>query len=130
MRTMSDVSAWPPAANSNGAPTPEELERLLEDTLVLRDPQALATLFEAGAVLAAGANRMARGGEAIARLALTIWEVEHNYVAAPHCVLQARDVALIVARQGVQVMRRGSDGAWRYAILHTSLRFQGEGRPE
>ena len=36
-----------------GARTPEELETLLEDAFVLHDPQALAELFQPGALLAA-----------------------------------------------------------------------------
>ena len=48
----------------SGAQTPEELETLLEDTFVVRDRQALAALFEDGAVLGAGGLE-ARGGEAI-----------------------------------------------------------------
>ncbi len=34
---------------SGGVQTPEELDTLFEDTLVLRDGQALAALFEDGA---------------------------------------------------------------------------------
>jgi len=34
--------------------TPEELETLLEDAFVLHDPQALAQLFQPGAMLVAG----------------------------------------------------------------------------
>ena len=100
-----------------GARTPEELEALLEDALVLRDGEALAALFEAGAVLVAGRGRPARGGEEIARLALATWEGDQTYVADPRQVVQARDVALVVAEGGVNVARRGRDGAWRYAIV-------------
>ena len=45
----------------SGAQTPEELETLLEDTFVVRDRQALAALFEDGAVLGAGGSRGTRG---------------------------------------------------------------------
>ena len=34
-----------------GARTPEELETLLEDAVMLHDPQALAHLFKPGAML-------------------------------------------------------------------------------
>ncbi len=100
-----------------GARTPEELETLLEDALVVGDRAALAALFEAGAVLIAGDERPARGGEAIARLALATWAGDHTYVADPRRVMQARDIALIIAEQGINVVRRGRDGAWRYTIV-------------
>ncbi len=101
---------------SSGARTPEELETLFEDTLVLRDGQALATLFEDRAVLVAEHMELARGGVAIAPLALTRWSDERTYVANPHWVVQAHDLALIVAERVIHVAHRGSDGAWRYAI--------------
>ena len=104
-----------------GARTPEELETLFEDAQVLRDGEALAALFEEGAVLVAGEERLARGGEAIARLALATWAGDHSYVADPRRVMQARDLALIVAEGGINVVRRGSDGAWRYAIVLLSV---------
>ena len=91
---------------------------LFEDSLVLRDRQALAELFEAGAVLVVGDERSARGGEDIAGLALVTWEGAHTYVADPKQVMQARDIALIVSERGLNVARRGSDGSWRYAIVH------------
>ena len=39
------------------------------------------------------------------------------YVADPRRVLLARNGALVVTDQGVNVMHRGDDGAWRYAIV-------------
>ncbi len=113
-------SAWPGvpgAAVSAGARTPEELETLLEDALVLRDGETLATLFETGAVLVAGEERPARGGETIARLALATWAGDRTYVADPRQVTQARDLALILADGAINVARRDDDGAWRYAIV-------------
>lgn len=128
---MNDLAASRHGAFGAGARTPEELETLLEDALLLRDPRALAELFEAGAVFSAGASpttaghgaaeRSARGGADIARLALMRWPGGHNYVADPQCVMQARDLALMVARRGFSVMRRGNDGTWRYAIVRQSL---------
>lgn len=100
-----------------GARTPEELETLLEDAFMVRDREAVAKLFEEGAVLAAGYRAQeARGEEAIARLATEMWERDSIYLADPRHVLQARDTALVVAERGINVVRRGSDGAWRYAI--------------
>ena len=106
---------------SIGAHTPEELETLFEDTLMLGDHQALAALFEDGAVLVVDDERSARGGEAIARLALVTWAGEHTYIADPQLVVQARDIALIVSGQGIHVVCRGSDGTWRYGIIRQSV---------
>ena len=100
-----------------GARTPEELETLLEDALIIRDGAAVAALFEESAVLVTEVLPPARGGAAIAALALTTWGGDRAYVADSRRVLQARDVALIVAPLGLNVMRRGSDGCWRYAIV-------------
>jgi hypothetical protein len=104
-----------------GAPTPEELETMLEDALMIRDRAALAALFEDGAVLIAGDQRPGHGGEEIARLALATWDGDRTYVAAPRRVVQARDVSLVVAERGVTVARRGGDGSWRYAIALLSV---------
>jgi predicted flavoprotein YhiN len=98
-----------------GARTPEELETLLEDAHVLRDREALSRLFEDDAVLEAGSRR-AQGGDEIASHASSMWDRERTYVADPLRVLQARDTALVVAAGGISVVRRGSDGTWRYAI--------------
>ena len=100
-----------------GARTPEELEILLEDAFLTRDDRALREMFEQGAVLVAGQPpREARGADEIGRLARAIWESERNYIAEPLRVLQARDTAMVLANGGVNVLRRGTDGGWRYAI--------------
>jgi hypothetical protein len=98
-----------------GARTPEELETLFEDAFVTRDREALAELLDVGAVLVDG-SREARGGDQIALLAGDMWDGDRTYVAEPGRVLQARDTGLIVAERGINVVRRGSDGGWRYAI--------------
>jgi hypothetical protein len=104
-----------------GACTPEELETLFEDAFVIRDREALAQLFEDGAVLVAGDGLHEARGEEIARFSTEMWERECTYVADPRRILQARDTALVVADRGINVARRGSDGAWRYAIVLLSL---------
>ena len=99
------------------ARTPEELDALFEDAFVLGDPGALASLFEARALLvASGAVGEVRGNEKIALSASPLWSLELTYVAAPLRVVQAQDIALVLATQGTSVARRGADGAWRYAI--------------
>jgi quercetin dioxygenase-like cupin family protein len=100
-----------------GAQTPEELETLLEDTLVVGDADSLAALFESGATLVIGGAQPVRGGEAIARAALAAQNGICAYVADPRRVLLARNSALVVTDRGVNVMHRGDDGAWRYAIV-------------
>ena len=105
-----------------GARTPEELETLFEDAFVTRDREALAQLFEDGAVLVGSDGpQEAHGGEEIARFATAMWDHDRTYVADPRRVVQARDTALVVAVRGINVVRRGSDGAWRYAISLLSL---------
>ena len=63
----------------------------------------------------------ARGSAAAARVAAAIWEGGRTYVADPRRVTQTRDIAVIVAAGAVNVVRRGSDGAWRYVISLLSL---------
>lgn len=107
-------------ARTDGARSPEELETLLEDALLVGDRDALVDLFEAGAVLTVAGERSARRAEAVADLALATWCGNHGYVADPREVVQARDVALVITGRGVNVARRGRDGAWRYVIVRQS----------
>ena len=89
---------------------------LLEDAVVIRDHEALVRLFEADAVLVGGDGRRAQGAEEIALGLEALWDGDRTYVADPLRVLQSRDTALVVAQESVSVMRRGSDGGWRFAI--------------
>ena len=101
--------------------TPEELEALLEDAFVTRDAEALSGMFAEGAVLAIGERPdAARGTEEISRFAAALWD-DRTYVAEPRRVVQARDTALVLADRAINVVRRGSDGAWRYTIALLSL---------
>jgi hypothetical protein len=107
---------------STGARTPEELEALFEDACVTRDAQALSAMFADGAVLGLRTEAdAARGAAEIGRLAAALWEADWTYVAAPRRVVQARDIALVLADSAINVVRRGSDGAWGYAIALLSL---------
>jgi hypothetical protein len=100
-----------------GARTPEELETLLEDAFVLHDPQALAQLFQPGAMLVAGGGLPeARGRWQITRVAAQLWDTERLYLAEPRRVLQVGDTALVLAGCAINVVRRTDDGSWRYAI--------------
>ncbi len=102
---------------STGGRTPEELETLFEDALLLRDHQILTALFESGAMLVMGGEQPIRGGEAIARAALAPRKGIGAYVADPQRLLLVRNIALVITAQGVNVLHRGDDGAWRYAII-------------
>ena len=106
---------------SNSARTPEELETLFEDSLLLRDDVALSQLFDGGSTLVTRNSGTARGGGEIARLALATWNGNAAYVADPRSVVQARDIALIVADRAINVARRGRDGNWRYAIVFVDV---------
>jgi hypothetical protein len=100
-----------------GARTPEELETLLEDAFVLHDPQALAQLFQPGAMLVVGGDLPeARGRRQIAQVATQLWDSHRLYLADPRRVLQARDTALVVSGRAINVVRRTDSGSWRYAI--------------
>jgi hypothetical protein len=84
---------------------------------LLRDSQALATLFEDGAVLMAEERAPGAGSVSIAQLALAYWSGEQTYVADPQCVVQVHDIALIVAERSINVARRARNGMWRYVIV-------------
>jgi len=107
---------------TQGARTPEELEALLEDAFVTRDAVVLSEMFVEGAVLAVGGGpTAAQGVEEIGRLASMLWQGDLTYVADPRRVVQARDTALVLADRSINVVRRGSDGAWRYTIALLSF---------
>jgi ketosteroid isomerase-like protein len=109
---------------SIGARTPEELEALFEDAFVTRDAAAVSAMFAEGAVLAprTEAERgVARGRAEIGRLAAALLAADRTYIAAPRRVVQARDIALVLADGAINVARRQSDGAWAYAIALLAL---------
>ena len=105
-----------------GARTPEELETLLEDAFVLRDQETLAQLFEERAMLVAGRGLPeARGREEIARVATEMWDLECSFVADSRRVLQVGNTALVLPGRAINVVRRGDNGSWRYAIAFLDL---------
>ncbi|WP_248965436.1 hypothetical protein [Sphaerisporangium perillae] len=100
-----------------GGQTPEELETLLEDALLLRDAEAVAGLFDGGSVLVTGQPaQQIRGPDEIPRVAALLWQHQRGYVAHPRRIFQARDTALLLGDGVINVARRGHDGSWRYAI--------------
>jgi ketosteroid isomerase-like protein len=130
-----------------GARTPDELATRLEDAFIVRDPGALAELFDEHAILSPRDPDMeVRGSEEIASFAAAHWQANRRYLAQVRHVVQASDTAVVVVDwsltgrgssdgtgergRGVDVLRRGSDGTWRYLIslLHVSERSKGEQR--
>jgi hypothetical protein len=112
-------------AAAAGARTPEELETLLEDAFVLHDHHALAQLFQEGAMLVVGDGLPeARGHQQITKAATQLWDLDRRYLAEPRRILQVRDTALVLADHAINVVRRGDDGFWRYAILFLDLERQ------
>ena len=99
-----------------GAQSPEELDSLLEDAFVIRDEQALAELFAPGAVVAVTGELREVRGDRIAPAIRAWWAGDLGYVAEPRRVLQADDIALIVADGAISVMHRAADRRWHYAI--------------
>ena len=111
------------------ARSPEELSTQLEDALLVGDRRGVAELFDERAVLAPhDADVDVRGSEAIAMFAAARWGADRRYLGQVRRVVQAGDTAAVVvdwsltARgthdrgRSVDVLRRGSDGAWRYLI--------------
>lgn len=106
---------------TRGARTPEELDTLLEDAVLLGDRRALGELFAGDAVLGLGDGRERRGRADVVRALADLGDGERTYVADTAQVVQAGDTALLIARAGSHVVQRGSDGAWRAAITLLDL---------
>jgi hypothetical protein len=88
------------------ASSPEELDTLLEDAVLLGDGAAVTALFDEGAVLISG-PRISGPQQALAELA------DLGYVAATRTVTLRRDVAVVVGDHAVNISTRAPDGAWR-----------------
>ena len=116
---------------------PEELPTQLEDALLVGDRRGLAELFDERAVLAphdadADVDVDVRGSDAIAVFTAALWGTDRRYLGTVRRVVQAGDTAALVVDwsltapetaggadeggRGIDVLRRGSDGAWRYLI--------------
>lgn len=87
------------------ASSPEELEILLEDAVLLGDEAAVGSLFDAGAVLITG-PRIAGPEQALAELS------KLGYVASTRTVSVRHDAAVVVGDHAVNVSFRAPDGAW------------------
>jgi hypothetical protein len=58
----------------------------------------------------------ARGHQQITKAATQLWDLDRRYLAEPRRILQVRDTALVLADHAINVVHRGDDGCWRYAI--------------
>jgi hypothetical protein len=102
---------------STGGQSPEELETLLEDAILLGDADTIACLFEPGGLLILDeATRELRGRGEIRQAGPALRLDRCGYLAAPRQVFQARDTALLLGPGVVNVVRRSKDGTWRYAV--------------
>lgn len=98
---------------TRGAASPEELELLLEDAILLGDAEAIDALFTSGGTLAAGELRpVGRGPEMFKVLSSR----NEGYVGGSSRIVQARRTALIIGKDAISVARRSRDGSWRFAI--------------
>lgn len=101
---------------TRGAQSPEELDSLLEDAILLGDADAIAALFtHHGAFAASGMAPVCRGSEMID--VLSSWtEHGHGYIGGSAHVVRSRRTALVIGESAINVVRRGRNGMWRFAI--------------
>jgi len=97
------------------AASPEELETLLEDALLLQDDAAVAALFVDSCVLVAEHGCVRERTEAAEFL------LRHEFIAGARSVTVVRDVAVVVGDHTVNVSCRGVDRRWRLVATVLSL---------
>jgi hypothetical protein len=90
-----------------GAQSPEELEFLLEDALVLHDSAAVAALFEDGGVLVERSGGVSGSANVVHQLA------RQGFLASPSSVTLVGQIAIVVGPQTVNISSRGPRGDWR-----------------
>ena len=89
------------------AASPEELDTLLEDALLMGDGPAAAALFAGADAVVAAAGCLRRGAQAVELLTAC------GYLASPHCVRVGHRVALAIGDRALAVSAQGADGRWR-----------------
>ena len=87
------------------ASSPEELETLLEDAVLMGDEAAVTALFHAGAVFITG-PRIAGPEQALEELS------KLGYVASTRTASVRHDAAVVVGDHAVNVCIRTPDRAW------------------
>ncbi|GAC1611585.1 MAG: hypothetical protein NVS3B26_25930 [Mycobacteriales bacterium] len=90
------------------ASSPEELETLLEDAVLMGDEAAVEALFDAAGLVIAG-PRVAGPEQALVELTALGYLASTRPVTVRHCVA----VAVAVGDFAVNVSFRTPDGAWR-----------------
>ena len=90
--------------------SPEELEALLEDALLLHDAEAVAALFENRGVLVTELGVVAAREQAADVLA------ERDFVASTRSVSVLDDIAVVVGEHTVNISCRGIDKRWRLVV--------------
>ncbi len=101
---------------TRAARSPEELELLLEDAILLGDAAAIDDLFTRGGTLAAGGLHPIGRGPEMFEMLLSWNERGPGYVGNSTAIVQAGRTALLIGRAAVSVARRSRDGSWRFAI--------------
>lgn len=109
--------------------TPEELETLLEDAVLLQDGAAMAELFEPDALLVLDAQSFT-GREQIAGVVRQLARDACGYVGQPRQLYQARDVAMLLGAGVTSVAKRGRDGEWRFVITRLVTATENSGCSE
>jgi hypothetical protein len=94
----------------SAAASPEELETLLEDALLLYDVAAVQALFESGLVRVACVSGSLEGSDAGELLA------ERGFIASGVAMRVCPDVA-VGAGSAVTVAHRGADRRWRLLVV-------------
>ena len=92
------------------AASPEELETLLEDALLLHDGAAVAALFEDRGVLVARAGCVRNRNRAAEVL------MQQDYVASARLITVVRDIAVVFGDHTINVSCRGPDRNWQLAV--------------
>lgn len=93
------------------AVSPEELEVLLEDALLLHDDEAVSALFEDRGVLVTGPGCTTGRAEAAKVLS------ERDFFASTCSVTLLHDIAVVVGDNTVNVSCRGPDRKWRLVVV-------------
>lgn len=89
------------------AASPEELDTLLEDALLMGDGAAVSALFAGSEALVAAAGCVRHSTEAVELLS------EHGYLASPSVVRVGSGIALAIGERAVAVSGRGAAGRWQ-----------------
>jgi hypothetical protein len=90
-----------------GASSPEELETLLEDAVLLHDDRAVADLFERNGVVVRVPSWVTGRGRAGSVL------IREGFVASVRSVTVVHDVAVVVGQRTVNFSGRRPDRTWR-----------------